>query len=169
MMRLLTWDTGILAALGLLLAYSLLIRKHKSLATLVSVYVGYVMATVWGDQVAAFFAGDRVFLSQVWIRANASPFVVKAVLMIGVAFLLSSFIKLGGRRSKYSAPEVTVYAVATLALAVSLLVTFMAPEMRAQVLASSQIVPFIYRWNEWFTVLPIFAIIFFGIYGNEDV
>lgn len=168
-MKFLTWDSGIIVALGLLLSYSLLIRKHKSLATLVSVYVGYVMASAWGNQVASFFAGDRVLFNQVWIKANASPFIVKSILMVLVAFLLSSFIKLGGKRSRYSAVEVTIYAIATLALAIGFIVSFMPPDVQQHVMASSVIVPYIARWYDWITVAPVFIIIFFGLYGNEEV
>lgn len=165
---LLTWDSGIVAALGLLLAYSLLIRKHKSLATLVSVYVGYAMAMLWGERISQFFSGDRVFLSQVWIKANASPFLVKSIILVLVAFLLSSFIKLGGRRSRYSAIEVSAYAIATLAITVAFIVSFMEPAMRQQVLSASKIVPYIYDWREWIICAPVFLIVFFGIYGNDD-
>ena len=166
-MHFLTWDSAIIAALGLLLSYSLLIRKHRALATLVSLYIGYLMATVWGDRVVEFFAGDRVFLNQVWIKSNASPFAIDSILMLLVAFLLSSFIKLGGRRSRYSVLEVSVYASCSLAVAVMFMLSFMTPPMRDHVLASSRIVPYIYQWREWVLVVPIFAIIIFGIQGNE--
>ncbi|MCC2631363.1 MAG: hypothetical protein K0S20_62 [Patescibacteria group bacterium] len=168
MITFLTWDTAIIASLALLTAYSLLIRKHKALATLVSVYIGYMMASTWGDQVAAFFAGDRVAFSQLWIKVSASPFVVQSLLMIVVTFLVSTFVKLGGKRSRYSALEVVVYAVATLALLVMFLVSFMPIELREQVLKSSQIVPFIFKYREWILGLPVIAIVFFGIYGEEE-
>ncbi|MEI6477480.1 MAG: hypothetical protein WCO52_00625 [bacterium] len=167
-MNLLTWDTGIIASLGLLLAYSLLIRKHKSLATLVSVYAGYVMAAAWGATITQLFTGDRVIFSSVWIKANASPWVVQSFLLVLVAFLLSSFIKLGGRRARYSAVEVTAYAIATLALAVACIVGFMPPPVLAHAEAGSKILPYIYQFRPWIMVVPVFVIIFFGIYSNED-
>jgi hypothetical protein len=167
-MKYLTWDIGILAALGLLLAYSLLIRKHKSLATLVCVYIGFVMANAWGERASAFFSGDRVFLSQMWIKANASPFVVQAVLMVGITFLVSSFVKLGGRRSRYSALEVAVYAICTMALAVMFLISFMSPEMREHAFAASRILPLVHQFREWVLAVPIVAVIFFGLYSEDE-
>lgn len=167
-MKFLTWDTAILVIFGLLLAYSLLIRKHKSLAVLVSLYIGYVMAITLGPQISDFLSGDRVFLGQLWINANASPFMVKSILMILIAFLLSSFVKLGGKRSRYSAFEILVYAVATLALGTMFILSFMDPAMRNQVLASSTIVPWIDRFQQWILVAPVFIVIFFGALGNAD-
>lgn len=167
-MKFLTWDIGILAAFGMLLAYSLIVRKHKALATLVSIYIAYLMTATWGERVTEFFAGDRVFLSQVWIKANASPFAVRAILLVVLTILLSSFIKLGGRRSRYGVAEVVVYTVAALALAVSFIMAFMAPEQREAVLATSRIMPYVFQWREWILGLPVLAMVLFGIYGNEE-
>ena len=167
-MKFLTWDIGILAAFGLLLAYSLLIRKHKALATLVSVYIAYVMTGTWGERIAEFFMGDRVLMNQVWIKANASPFVVQAILLVVLTFLLSSFLKLGGRRSRYSVVEVVIYSISTLALAVMFIISFMTPEYRDVVLAASRIMPHIYNWREWILGVPVLLMVFFGIYSTEE-
>ena len=167
-MKFLTWDAGLLAGLGILLAYSLLIRKHKALATLVSCYIAYVMTTLWGDQVSQFFSGNQVLFNQVWIKASASPYMVSAIMLIVVTLLLSTFLKLGGKRARYSSVEVVVYAVSTVALIGVFLVSFMNPTMRAQVFASSTILPALYTWRQWVLLLPVFAMVFFGIYGNEE-
>jgi len=166
-MKFLTWDIGLLAALGILLAYSILIRKHKALAVLVSVYISYVMTTLWGDQVVQFFTGQRVAFN-VWIQANASPFFIKAILFIILVLLLSSFVKLGGKRSKYSMPEVVVYSICAVTLSGLLLVTLMGEPYQSQVLAHSKILPILYTWRQWVLGLPVFAMILFGIYGNEE-
>jgi hypothetical protein len=167
-MKFITWDTGIVAAFAILLAYSLLIRKHKSLATLVSVYIAYVMASTWGDAITAYLSGDRVVLNQVWIKANASPLLVQSLLMVLVALLLSAFLKLGGRRSKYSAVEVMAYTVSATALTIMFIISFMTPEQLAHTLTISRLVPYIYKWRQIILVVPVFVMVFFGIYGNEE-
>jgi hypothetical protein len=167
-MKFITWDTGILAGFILLLAYSLLLRKHKALATLVSVYIAYIMASTWGDPISQFFSGDRVLANQVWVQANASPVLVKSLLLVIVTFLLSTFLKLGGKRSKYSAVEVVLYVTSTMALFVMFVISFMGPEMRDHTLSISQIVPYIYRFKDWILVIPVFFMVFFGIYGSEE-
>ena len=168
MVRFITWDTGIVAALGLLLAYSLIIRRHKSLATLVSVYISYLVAATWGLRLAEFFSGQRVLFKALWIQANTSPVIVQSILMVALTFLLAAFIKLGGRRAKYSSPEIIFYAIATLALAVMFILSFMSPALQATAMHHSRILPYVFRWREWILGLPVLGIIFFGIYSDDD-
>jgi hypothetical protein len=168
-MRAVTWDIGIIAAVALLVAYSIFIRKHKSLATLVSVYIAYFIATAWGDKIAAFFSGDRVIFNNVWIKANATAFSIEVALLVLFTFLLSSFIKLGGRRSRYSLIEVGVYGICTVALGLMFILLLMPDPLRQSVLQNSHIVPYIYNWREWVLVVPVFVMIYFGIYGNDDL
>ena len=166
-MKFITWDVGILAALCILLAYSILIRKHKALAVLVSVYISYVMTTLWGDQVVQFFTGQRVAFS-LWIQASGSPFLIRSILFGVLVVLLSSFIKLGGKRSKYSIVEVVAYSVCAVALAALLITTLMPADYQRQILAHSLTLPVLYAWRQWVLGLPVFVMILFGIYGNED-
>lgn len=164
----LTWDLGILIVTGILAAYSLFIRKHKALATLVSTYVAYFVATAWGERIAGFFSGERVIFDNVWIKANATPFVIQIILLLLFIVLLSTFMKLAGRRSRYSAFEVVAYAICTVALACMLILLLMEPAQRDTILASSRIAPIIYNWREWVLVIPVFVMIYFGIFGEEE-
>jgi len=166
-MKELTWDVGILAVLGIVLAYSLLIRKHTSLAALVSVYIAYVMTSLWGDQVVQFFSGQRVAFN-VWIQANSSPYLIRAILFGVLIILLTAFIKLGGKRSRYSMPEVALYSISAVMLATVLLATLMPADYQHVVLGQSKIMAFMFNWRQVILGLPVFLIILFGIYGNED-
>jgi hypothetical protein len=168
-MKSITWDVGIVAALALLLAYSLLIRRHKSLATLVSVYVAYFVASSWGERIAQLFSGDRVLFNQVWIKANATPIAVQAFLLILFTFLISSFLKLGGKRSRYSTVEVVAYAICTLAVGLMFILILMPADVRENAMSSSQVLPYVYKWKEWILVAPVFVMIYFGIYGDDDL
>jgi hypothetical protein len=168
-MHALTWDVGIVAATGLLLAFSLLIRRHKALATLVSVYIAYFVASSWGDKISSLLTGNQTIFHQVWIKTNASPAVVQAVLLVIFTLLISMFIKLGGRRARYSSLEVVVYSVCTVAVTTMFILLFLPQSTRDDVLAGSKIVPFIYQWRDWILMVPVIAIIYFGIYGDDDL
>lgn len=167
-MKFLTWDIGIIAALGLILAYTLLIRKHKSLATLLSVYVAYFVAASWGGKLSQLLSGDRVLFNQVWIKGAVTPFVAQAALLVIFTFILSAFLKLGGSRSRYSLIEVVIYGLCTVGVGVMFLTLFMTPEVRDQFFVQSQILPLVYQWRDWILMVPVFVIIFFGIYGDEN-
>lgn len=164
----LTWDIGIGGVAAILTAYSILIRKHRSLATLVSAYVAYFVATGWSQRIADFFNGDRVLFNNVWIKANATNFSVSVTLLVLFTVLLSSFIKLGGKRSKYSALEVGAYSVCTTALLLLFILLLMPDALRATVLTTSKIAPYVYEWREYVLVAPVFVMIYFGIYRNDD-
>lgn len=168
-MHALTWDIGILAAFALLLAFSLLIRRHKALATLVSVYIAYFVASSWGDKISSLLTGNQTILHQVWIKTNASPAAVQAVLLVLFTLLISMFIKLGGRRARYSVVEIVVYSICTVAVGAMFVLLFLPDTNREAVLAGSKIAPFIYKWRDWILMLPVIAIIYFGIYGDEDL
>lgn len=168
-MKAITWDIGILAVLGLILAYTLLIRRPKALATLLSVYVAYFVAASWGARLAQLFSGDRVLFNQVWIKGAMTPFVASTILLIVFTFLISMFMKLGGSRARYKVFEVTIYAILTVALGVMFTTLFMTPEGREAAFSHSRILPFIYQWRDWILMVPVFVIIYFGIYGDEDM
>jgi hypothetical protein len=167
-MKAITWDIGIAAALGLLLAYTILIRRHKSLATLMSVYMSYFVAASWGSRLAQLFSGDRVLFNQVWIRGALTPVVAQTLLLILFTFVISAFVKLGGSRARYSIVEVVLYSVCTVAVAVMFITLFMTPDGRELAFTHSKILPFIYQWRDWIMMVPVFIIIYFGIYGDEN-
>ncbi len=168
-MKTLSWDIAILAALALLLAYSLILRRHKALATLVSVYISYFVASSWGDRIAQLFSGDRVLFNQVWIKANATPYVVQGVLLVLFTFLISAFLKLGGKRARYSVVEVVAYSVSTVVLALLFILLFLPDPIRQTVLDSSKIAPYIYQYRDWVLIAPVAIMLYFGIYGDEEL
>jgi hypothetical protein len=163
-----TWDTGILAVLGVLVTYTVLIRKHKALATLMSAYMAYFVAVSWGDRLAQLFSGDRLLFNQIWIRGAMSPFMGRAVLLLLFTFLISAFLKLGGARGRYSMLEVVCYAVATVGVLAMFLLLFMDPAGREVALAQSRILPVIYEGRDWVLMVPVCVIIFFGIYSDDE-
>lgn len=167
-MQNLTWDISILLGLGILVAYSVFIRRHKSLATLVSVYVAYFVATAWGDKIAGFFSGEQILFNNLWIQANVTPFAVEIAVLILFTVLLSTFLKLGGRRSRYALVEVISYAICTVALLLLFILLLMPPDQRDGILAISKIAPVIFEWREWVVVLPIFIMVYFGIVNDDD-
>jgi len=48
------------------------------------------------------------------------------------------------------------------------LTLFMTPELRDQAFGQSRILPFMYQWRDWMLMVPVFVIIFFGIYGDDN-
>lgn len=167
-MKYITWDIGIIAVACILLAYSFLIKRHKALASLVSVYIAYLVVLTWGDKVVGLFVGDRVVFNSVWIKSNAPSYVIQAITFVSVSFILMNFLKLSGKRSKYSLPEITVYSICAVALATVYVISFLPLDVRNQVVAGSKIVPYLYNYREWVVLAPVLVMIFFGLYHDDD-
>jgi hypothetical protein len=162
----LSWDAIILTIAGVLAAYSIVVRRHKALATLVAAYIGYLVAVVWGPRLAGLFSADSA--GGVWVAASVTPYMVSIALLLIVTFLLSSFMKLGGKRGRYGILEVIVYALLTVLLILVALLMLMPESMRAEVFLSSRIAPFVYAWREWVIALPVFAMVYFGVFRDEE-
>jgi len=167
-MHFLTWDTGIVAALVLLLLYSLVIQKHKALSVLLSMYVAYVVASTWGDQVVDFFLGSRTLPGGVWVKANLAPYEVRVGLFVLATIVLASFVKIGARRAKYGTLEVVAYSVLTIALGALFILFFMDPTSRALAVSHSRLLPLVIMFKQWILGLPVVAMVLFGIYGSEE-
>jgi len=163
-----TWDVGIGIAAAVLFAYSFFIRRHKSLATLVSVDIAFLIAQNWGTPLAQLFSGDRVIFSNVWIQGNITPFVVKVGLFVLLMILLSTFMKLGGKRARYGILEVAVYTICLVALTIVYALLLMPEGMQTAIASESVVVKFLLEWKDWVQVLPVFVIVYFGIYGDEE-
>ena len=168
-MSFLTWDTGIVAAFAVMLAYCLLLQRHKALAALISSYVAYVLTVAYGSSVAGFFTGDKVIFKSVWVQANATPFAVEMAFFLLTIVVLTIFLKLSGKRSKFKIVEVVLYIVAATLLAVMFITSLMPDDVRANVFAVSKIVPLVYQFRQWIIGLPIILILIFGLSrGGEE-
>ena len=164
----LTWDLGIGIAAAVIFAYYFLIRRHKALATLVSVYIAYMVALVWGDPLAAIFTGDRVIFNSIWVQGDITPYLVKIALFLLLVIMLSTFLKLGGRRNRYGAPETVGYTLCVVALLLTLTVLLTPAATQTFLSHRSHIIDFLLEWKNWVEVVPVFIMIYFGIYGEED-
>ncbi len=163
-----TWDVGIGITAAVLFVYSFFIRRHKALATLVSAYISFLVAQTWGGPLSQLFSGDRVIFSNVWIQGNITPFVVKIGLFVLLMIVLSTFMKLGGRRSRYGILEVAVYTICLVAVSLVFALLLMPEDMRITIASESVITKFLLQWKDWVQVVPVFAIVYFGIYGDEE-
>jgi hypothetical protein len=167
-MKSITWDIAILAVGGIFLAYCLLIRKQKSLAALVSVYLAYLVTLSWGDWIAGLFFGERVLLNSVWIKSRAAPYMIEIGLYFLLVTLLTLFMKQGGRRSRYALGETVLYCVLATAFATMAVVSLLPAEVRTTVIAGSKLVPYVYNYREWAVLAPVLVMVFFGITRDEE-
>jgi hypothetical protein len=120
-----------------------------------------------GDKLVGLFWGDRVIFQSVWIKSNLPPHVILAGFFLILLLLLTFFLKLGGKRSRYGALEVLFYCVGAVTLAAVFTMAFLPGDLRAHILSQSKVMPFLNNFREWVTVAPVILILIFGI-GKDD-
>lgn len=143
-------------------AYSLLLRREKAVATLAATYIALVVTNNFGQTIFEFFNGNKVVANQIWIRSNASLTTVMIVtFLLGIVFI-SGAISSHFRRADSSATEVIILSALNIALMISAIFSFMSPDMRAGYLAGSKIAQIIASNALIWTVLPPIALIGLG-------
>ncbi len=157
-----TWNTVILLGVGAIVAFGFLLQKDKIQATLISAYIALAVTSIWGNQIYNILTGNQVLMNQIWFRANINPFIFKTILFILFILLLSFKSKvISGKSSRISSPFIAIsYSVLCAFLIISSLLTFMAPDVRASILAGSSLAKFMYNFRTWWVLLPALMMIF---------
>jgi hypothetical protein len=141
-----TWDVFIGLAFLVGVAYSFLLRREKAITTLCSVYIGMVIASSFSETVYKFFNGNATIANSVWIKSNASVSTIAIVLFLLSIFLISgAIISSASKAGDVSPVEVIVYGILTVALIVSSILGFLAPETRTHIMDASRVAKILYN------------------------
>ena len=115
---------GLAFVLGI--AYGFILKRDKTITTLCSVYMGWVIASSFSDQVFKFFNGNATIANQVWIRSNASLSTISIVIfLISILFISGAINSTASRSSDISPLEVIIYSGFTMALILSTILVFL--------------------------------------------
>ena len=137
------------------IAYGFLLQREKTITTLVSVYMGIVIATSFSQAVFEFFNGNKVIAGQIWIRSNASTSTIAIVLFLLSTFLVSGAINSKSKRSDdLSLFEVIIYSFLMVALILSSILGFLPEASRNHYLAISQAAHYLWNFRTFFVMLP---------------
>lgn len=156
-----TWDVFIGLAFVIGIAYGFILRREKTITFLCSTYIGIVIASSFSQYIFELFNGNKVIANQVWIHSNASTSTISIILLLVSAFLISGAInstaKSGGDLSPF---EIIIYSAMNMALIISSIIVFLAPEKRDALLAVSKIGSFLYSTRTvWVVVPPVVLIV----------
>ena len=115
---------GLAFVLGI--AYGFILKRDKTITTLCSVYMGWVVASTFSDQVFNFFNGNATIGNQIWIRSNASLSTISiAIFLISILFISGAINSTASRSSDISPLEVIIYSAFTMALILSTVLVFL--------------------------------------------
>jgi hypothetical protein len=158
-----SWDLFITLFAIIIVAYGVIMAREKIIVTLISAYVGLVVAKVWGSTIFDFFNGNKTILDKVWIRSSASLFMVQLILFGATVGVLSYRSALSAKEGKgLSTIEYLVYSLLTAGLVISSILSFMPSEQQSTIINSSRLGNLVMGHQTWWIILPIIMMVFTG-------
>jgi len=166
-----TWDLFITLFFVIGVGYGAIMQREKILSTLVSVYIGMAVATVWGPKVYAFLQGNNVFFNQLFIRTNASEFTVKTFIFAAIVVLLTIkgdfSVSLQKIEGFVSSIFVFIYSFLNTGLIISTVIFFLPAAARQSMVMQSNLAEFVVDYRLAWVVLPALLMIVGGFLSSK--
>jgi hypothetical protein len=151
---------GLLFLVGI--AYGFILQREKTITTLISVYIGLVVASSFSGTVFDFFNGNKVIANQIWIRGNASNPTIAIVIFLITTFLVSGAINSKSKKGdgSISLLETIVYSALMMALILSSILGFLPEATRTHYIETSMSAKYLWNMRTLFVVLPPIMLVF---------
>lgn len=161
-----SWDLAITVFFLIGIAFGYILQRDKIVVTLLSVYVGLIVAQAVSGNVHQFFQGDTTLFNQVWIRSNANPLTIRIAVFAAVIVLISAKSNFSAGKSKgiLSPIEIIIYSILTSGLILSSIFYFMPPETREALVASSRMAKIVINYYTLWIILPVVFMIITGFF-----
>lgn len=165
-----SWDLAITVIFLIGIAFGYILQKDKIVATLLGVYVGLIMTQAVSGNIQHFFQGDTTLFNQVWIKSNANPFTIRALIFVGTLVLVSTKANVSGSKAKgiLSPLEIVVYSVLTTGLILSSIFHFMPQESMTAFTMSSRMAKLVIDNYTWWIILPVIFMLVSGFLHKES-
>lgn len=152
-----SWDLAITVIFIVGIAFGYILQRDKIVSTLLGVYAGLIMTQAVSGTIQNFFQGDATLFNQVWIRANTSPFTIRALLFLATIILVSTKANVSSSKAKglLSPLEIVVYSVLTTGLVLSSLFHFMPQDSITTFTMTSRMAKLVINNYTWWVVLPM--------------
>lgn len=159
-----TWDLFITLFFIIGVGYGFILQREKVVVTLVASYVALVVTQVLMPLFQQFFAGDKTLFNSIYLKANASPFVIQTALFAVLVVLLTVRSGLTGHKTRgFLIPlEVLAYSALNSALIVATVLTFLPEDRQASLAATSKVAKFLMAYHTWWLVLPAILLVVTG-------
>ena len=165
MVALPTWDLVIILFFILAIGYGLILGRDKVVVTLISTYIGFVVANEFGNTIYALLTGQSVFGGNIWIQTNLSIFFIKTVLFVLLIVLLGAK---GGYMASSASGGVKsgiltgVLSFLNAGLIVSSLIWFLTDAARLALISQSHLASLIVSARNWWLILPVIVLLVAG-------
>lgn len=165
-----SWDLAITVVFIVGIAFGYILQKDKIVQTLLGVYVGLIMTQAVSGNIQQFFQGDTTLFNQVWIKANADPFTIRAIIFLGTIMLISAKANVSSSKAKgaLSPMEIVIYSVLTTGLIVCSLFYFMPPEARATFVMTSRMAKLVINNYTLWIIAPVIFMMVSGFLHKDS-
>lgn len=159
-----TWDLFISLFFIIGVAYGFILQREKVIVTLVAAYVALAATEVLMPLFQQFFVGDKTLFNSIYLKANASPFVIQTAIFGVLTVLLTVRSGLTGHKVRgFLIPlEVLAYSALNSAFIISTVLTFLEEDKKASLAISSKIAKLLIAYHDWWIVVPIILLIVTG-------
>lgn len=165
-----SWDLFIILFFIIGIGYGFILQRDRVIMTLISVYVGIVIATTFAPVVQGFFHGDITLFGRFFIKSSASPFTIQTGLFFLTVLILSFKGGLGTFKGKgiLSPLEIIIYSVLNTALMLAIIFSFLPEETKATFADQSRLAIIIMKnYNIWL-IAPLIIMTIMGFRRGDD-
>lgn len=163
-----SWDLFLFLFIIMGVVYGFILQKDRVVVTMLAIYVALVATTILVSPVQQFFAGEKAFFNQVFIRSNANSFSIQTIIFLGVIALVSAKSGLSGRDSGAGTFELLAFSFLNATLILSSIIFFMLPEQRNGIIEGSRIARLLVSYHTWWLILPLVLLIITGWRKSSD-
>lgn len=165
-----SWDLFIGLFFVVVIGYGFVLQRDKVIVTLLSIYVGIVVANTFSPVVQKFFAGEQTIGDSVFIRSSASPFAIEAALFGLTLILVGAKSGLTSKTTKgiLSPIELITYSALNAALVLSTIFGFMDEASRAHIIETSKIGRIVLQYTNLWLVAPLLFMFLTGGLGKSN-
>ncbi len=165
MVALPTWDLVISLFFILAVGYGLILGRDKVVVTLVSTYIGFVVASEFGNTLYALFTGQSVVGGSIWVKTNLSIFLVKTILFVLLIVLLGikgGYMATPGKGGLKSSTIAGILSFLDAGLIISSLIWFMTEGARTALFSQSHLASWVGQVRNWWLILPVVVLLMAG-------
>lgn len=156
-----SWDTFIILFFIALLAYGFLLQRDKAAIMMISIYMAIVVTAILVDPVAQFFAGEKTFLNQMFIKSNANSFTIQVAIFLLIVGFVSSRSGIEGRNNS-SMFELFGLSFLNAALIITTILMYMDPGKREAIAESSKTARLLLQYHTWWLATPVLFLVVTG-------
>lgn len=159
-----SWDLFIGLFFVVVIGYGFVLQRDKVIVTLLSIYVGIVIASAFTVGVQQFFAGEQTVANSLFIRSNASPFAIQTAIFGITIILVSAKSGLTGKstRGVLSPIELMMYSFFNAALIMYTIFGFMDEASRVHIQETSKLGMQILKYGNLWLITPLIFMAFTG-------